>query len=160
MTDAYELLTAVKNRVKAALAEFAGVSETSVEVLDFNARSEPRVVPYARIGIAEIVHSDFTVSSDSLVIGIQVVAVVRLTDDKNPQETQLDLAKALHFAVFGERYEHDLIELSSGRVARLMPATKSTFLTDIEQVLMERAPDCTSVSMLISAEIPLGGLSF
>lgn len=158
MHDAYELLTVIKERVRNGLLEFTGAADA--EVLDLNARSEPHSIPYARVAIAEIVHTDFTVSSDSLMLGIQVVAVVRASSDRTPQETQLGLAQALHFAIFGRNYENAMIELSSGRTARLLPATKSSFLTDVEQMLMERAPDCTSVTIVLSAEIPLGGMVF
>ncbi len=153
MTDLQEILETIKERVRNSLRSMTGVEP---EVDEINSRSEPKRVPYARVGIAEAVHSDFTVSSDSLMLGLQIIAVV----DRNrnaPQAVQFELAKALHEGIFGRNYELCLLTLSSGRTARLIPATRTTFTSDIEQELVERVPDCTSVVITLSAELPLGG---
>jgi hypothetical protein len=156
VTDLQEILVAIQNRVYNALFEFSGKTP---EVSDLNARKEPSSVPYARVGIAEVAHSDFTVSSDSLMIGIQLVAVVN-RNGKQPQEVQFELARVIHFHLFGENYESCLLELSSGRVARLIPSTRTTFFSDVEQAVAERVPDCTSVVIVLTVELPLGGKVF
>ena len=156
MSDLQALLSEIQTRVANALSEFTGVEP---EVDDLNARHEPRKVPYARVGIAEAAHTDFTVSSDSLMVGIQLVAVVD-RNNRRPQEFQFELAEILHHHIFGENYDNCLLNLPSGRVARLIPTTKTTFLSDIEQAIAERIPDSTSVVIVLTAEIPLGGKVF
>lgn len=156
MSDLKVLLEEIQTRVANALSEFTGVEP---EVEDLNERSEPRKVPYARVGIAEATHTDFTVSSDSLMVGIQLVAVVN-RNSRRPQEVQFELSAIIHKHLFGQHYENCLIELPSGRVARLIPATKTTYLSDIEQAIAERLPDCTSVVVVLTADIPLGGQVF
>ena len=156
VSDLFELLNEIQRRVTDALQEFTGVNP---EIADTNARIEPRRAPYARVGIVEAVHSDFTISSDSLMVGLQIIAVVPI-GNRRPQETQFKLAQTLHSHLLGESYEKAIVSLSSGRIARLMPATKTSFISDIEQVISEIAPDCTSVTITMTAEIPLGGKSF
>lgn len=159
MTDLDELLSVIKERVRNALVVMTG--SQVVEILDLNARVEPRMIPYARVGIAEVVHSDFTVSSDSLMVNFQIVAVVKGTSvESNPQSVQFELSKQLHLSLFGSSYENSIVSLQSGRVARLIPSTRTSYLSDIEQAIAERAPDCTSVTISMVAEVPLGGLVF
>lgn len=156
MHDLYFLLQVIQERVARALMEFTG---SEPEVADLNSRVEPRKVPYARVGIAEITHSDFTVSSDSLMVGIQIVAVVS-RNNSQPQRIQIELAEAIHRFLFGADYSMTMIECPSGRVARLIPATRTALLSDIEQAIAERMPDYTSVLVTFTAELPLGGKAF
>jgi hypothetical protein len=156
VSDLKVLLEEVKDRVRSALLEFTG---RTPEVEDLNARNEPRGVPYARVGIAEAAHTDFTISSDSLMVGFQLIAVVD-RNNRQPQEVQFDLAETIHKHLFGQQYENCLIDLPSGRVARLIPTTKTTFFSDVEQAVAERIPDCTSIVVVLTAEIPLGGQVF
>lgn len=156
MSDLQVILETIKRRVAEAIADLTGLDP---EVSDINSRAEPRRVPYARVGIAELAHSDFTISSDSLMIGIQVVAVVSRNNEQ-PQVVQFRLAEALHKAIFGEYYERSIIELESGRAVRLIPSTRTSFLSDVEQAIAERMPDYTSVAITLTAELPLGGRVF
>lgn len=156
MHDLHFLLQVIQERVARALMELTG---DEPEVANLNSRAEPRKVPYARVGIAEVTHSDFTVSSDSLMVGIQIVAVAS-RNNLQPQQVQIELARAIHKSLFGEDYSMTVVECPSGRVARLIPATRTVFFSDIEQAIAERMPDYTSILITLTAELPLGGKVF
>jgi hypothetical protein len=153
MTDLEQFLSVIKERVRNALVEFTG---TEPEIADLNARSEPRSAPYSRIGIPEVGHDDLTVPLDRLVVGVQIIAVVD-RKGKPPQSIQFALAKTLLLHLFGENHELCLIELDSGRSVRIVPSARVTFISDVESIIAERAPDCTSVVIMFGAELYLGG---
>jgi hypothetical protein len=153
MTDLEQFLSVIKERVRNALVEFTG---TEPEIADLNARSEPRSAPYARIGVPEVGHDDLTVPLDRLVVGVQIIAVVD-RKGKPPQTVQFELTKAILLHLFGENHELCLIELDSGRSVRIVPSTRVTFISDVESIIAERAPDCTSVVIMFGAELYLGG---
>jgi len=153
MTELEQFLTIIKERVSNALLEFTG---THPEVADLNSRTEPRQVPYARIGIPEIGHDDMTVPMDKLAIGVQIIAVVNCRN-RPPQSVQFELARTLLLHLIGEEYEHCLIEFDSGRSVRILPSARVTFISDVESIIAERAPDCTSVVITLGAELYLGG---
>jgi hypothetical protein len=153
MTDLEQFLSVIKERVRVALQDFTGANP---EIADLNARTEPRSAPYARIGIPEIGHDDQTIPMDRLVIGVQIIAVVDRRGNP-PHAVQFELARALLLGLFGEDYERCLIPLDSGRTVRLVPSARVTFISDVESIIVERAPDCTSVVVMFGAELYLGG---
>jgi hypothetical protein len=93
---------------------------------------------------------------DRLVVGVQIITVVD-RKGKPPQTVQFELAKALLLHLFGENHELCLIELDSGRSVRIVPSARVTFISDVESIIAERAPDCTSVVIMFGAELYLGG---
>ena len=153
MTELEQFLGIIKERVANALLEYTG---TQPEVADLNARTEPRIVPYARIGIPEIGHDDMTVPMDKLAIGVQIITVVNCRN-RPPQSVQFELAKTLLVHLLGEDHERCMIEFDSGRVIRILPSARVTFISDVESIIAERAPDCTSVVITLGAELYLGG---
>lgn len=157
MDDLVAILEELQARVRSALQTM--LPDRTPDVRELTARAEQRTLPYGRVGITEVGHSDFTISSDSLLVNVQVVAVVPVQSD-NPQATQFRLARVLHETLFGSQYESTLLSLPSGRVARLIPSTRTVFLSDVEQALAERLPDATSVVMTVLLEVPLGGQVF
>jgi hypothetical protein len=155
--DLAVILAELQARVRSALQSM--LPDRTPDVRELTARVEQRTLPYGRVGIIEVGHSDFTISSDSLLVSAQIIAVVPVQND-SPQATQFQLARVLHEALFGPRYEATLLTLPSGRVARLIPSTRTMFLSDVEQTLAERLPDATSVVMTMGIELPLGGQAF
>jgi hypothetical protein len=155
--DLAAIMEELQARVRNALQ--AMFPDRTPDVQELTARAEQRVLPYGRVGITEVGHSDFTISSDSLLVSVQVIAVVPVQDN-SPQATQFQLARLLHEALLGSRYEETLLPLPSGRVARLLPTVRTAFLSDVEQMLAERLPDATSVVMTMGVELPLGGQVF
>jgi hypothetical protein len=157
MEDLTVILEELQARVRSALQ--ALFPDRAPDVRELSARTEQRTLPYSRVGITEVGHSDFTISSDSLLVTIQVIAVAPVRS-AGIQATQFELARALHESLFGPNFETTLLPLPSGRVARLIPSARTTFLSDVEQALAERLPDATSVVMTIGVELPLGGKVF
>jgi len=153
VTDLEQLLEVIKERVTNALVEFTNAQP---EVADLNSRSEPRTAPYARIGIPEVGHDDLTIPMDKLAVAIQIIAVVD-RKGRTPQSVQFELSKVLLQHLLGENYELCLIELGSGRAVRILPSARVTFISDVESIIAERAPDCTSVVIMLAAELYLGG---
>lgn len=151
-----ELLTTIKSRVKEA---FTNLGFNDAEVADLNERREPRTPAYARVGIVQTGHTDQTVSSDMLQVAVQVFAVLPVQSGKSPQETQFAAARALHYALLGERSERTIVPLS-GAEAYILPITRTTFLTDLEMELMQDNPSLTCLNIILQVEIPLSGRTY